>query len=172
MDAKHIRPVAKAIDPEDEEGLLPLGKLCGFTLPPGARVGWFSQLSPGERHALPADKVRGRDGRESKRERERVREKKESERERDGGDVVLWMPPDTLHSPPSPLPDPPPRQLRAADSAAAAMVKSSFVPVTAEQATWATLPFKVRFRALLASLSPTALPHPAPPRPLILFVSP
>jgi len=89
VDAKHIRPVAKAIDPEDEEGLLPLGKLCGFTLPPGARVGWFSQLSPGERHALPADKVRGRDGRESC-----VCERERRVRERDGGDVLLWMPPD------------------------------------------------------------------------------
>ena len=58
MESKHIRSLLPAVDPADEEGLLPIGKLYDFAVPTGCRIGWFSVLSPGERHQLPSDKLK------------------------------------------------------------------------------------------------------------------
>ena len=37
VESKHIRSLVPAVDPADEEGLLPIGKLCDFAVPTGCR---------------------------------------------------------------------------------------------------------------------------------------
>ena len=47
---------ASAVDSGDQEGLLSIGKLCEFSLPPGYRVSWRSVLTIGERKSVTEEK--------------------------------------------------------------------------------------------------------------------